>query len=147
MLSAILLAIVGATSLQLGAGAELVTHHGHHAVHIWSTDYYVPVAQPYVYTTAFTDLLAASPGQQVRLCVRSDHDHAGNLYVYSARFVEPVVMPHGRRLKTRCAAVTITSRALARPGAVNVEEGTYVSTDTRLPVDGWVRNVSIRPAT
>ncbi len=147
MFSAALLAVVLAADFSVGAGATIVDWRDRPAAHIYSTDYYVTVAQPSVRTAALTDVLAARPGEQVRVCVRSAHNHPGVLSVSSARFVGNTVdIPHGRRLRTRCVPVTIIDRPLARAGQVQVEEGTYVTTDTTWPVHGWVRNISVRLA-
>lgn len=142
MLGMTMVAVALATSLTTGAGASVVNYDGGKAAHIYSTDYYRSIEQPWV-AADMAGTLDRLVGRDVQVCVRSAHRRPGVLTISSPRFVTGSVdVPHGRRMRTRC--VTVTVQALTRPGRITVEEGTFVSTDTTWPVHGWVRSITIR---
>lgn len=148
MLGELLAAVVAATLTPLN-GAYLMAFGDSEAVYITSVPWEEPGAtNPWVraMSPALDEALDAR-GKPRQVCVRSDHDHPGELTVSSDRF-RTVVIPHGVGLATRCALVTTYPWSQERPGRVLVQEGTYwgVNGQTDGPVEGWVRNVTVRQA-
>lgn len=141
---AVILALVTALHLSPWNNARLSTYEGRPAVMVWTANWYVTEPQPSVRTRAFADLMAAHPGERLRICVRSAHDGPGTIWIQAQRLVGLVEFPHDTGLKTRCADVTVKNHPRAFPGVVEVSEGTYMREATDVKVTGWIKSVSIR---
>ncbi len=143
----IILALVVAVSLDTFNGAYLMAYGDWQAVHITSVPWEKPgVTNPYV--RAMTDDVdrALNPTNTVRqVCVRSEHSERGVLSIRSDRF-RPAEIPHGIFLRTRCVDVITLPWQQERLGRVFVQEGTYWGQNgsTDGPVEGWIRNITIR---
>lgn len=135
---------VMALALVLGAGANLANYDNAKAVHIWSTDYYQPIANPEVRTLGFNKFYLDHAGQKIEVCVRSAHNHPGTILWYAPRLTTSVEFHHGRKMRLRCAEATVRPNPILWPGLTRVQEGTFVGTDTEWIVEGWIRKVAVR---
>lgn len=141
------LAVVLWTLFELYNGAFLMAWGESQAVYITSVPWEKPGAtNPYVRVMTPDVDDALNPTDRSRLiCIRSEHTASGELYVTSDRF-PPVSIPHSTLLATRCATVETYPWPQERPGRIFVGEGTYWGQNgqTERPVEGWIRNVTVR---
>lgn len=144
-----ILGLVFAVFLHPVDGAQLVRRDGIPYVHIYSTDWYMPGADPAVRTRALNQVAYDHPGEQVQVCVRSFHYRDGMLRVQWPKLTEILEVPHDRgRLATRCVTTTVVDhpRWARYWGPLEVREGTYIHETNWHVVHGLVRQILVRDA-